>query len=285
MSAVSSVSPVIVVGAGRSGTNLVRDILCSFTGHATWPCDEINYIWRHGNRSAPTDELTADDARAPVVRYVRAAFEHQRSRAGGGVVVEKTCATSLRVAFAHRIFPEARFVVVVRDGRDVTASAMRRWTARLDLPYVLRKARFVPPADLPYYAARYARARWRRLADPQQRLATWGPRYDGLDEAARTRPLAEVCAQQWARCVEATDRQLAYVDPASVHRLRYEDLVTQPDVEAGRLADFLGLLPPHGELPAIRPDTVGRWRERLGRDEVAGVDAVAGRTLVAQGYA
>ena len=121
-------APVVVVGAGRSGTNLLRDLVCSFPGLATWPCDEINYIWRHGNRDAPTDELTADDARPEVVRYVRRAFDRQRRRAGGDAVVEKTCATTLRVAFAHRIVPEARFVVIVRDGRDVTASAMQRTT-------------------------------------------------------------------------------------------------------------------------------------------------------------
>ena len=59
--------PMVIVGAGRSGTNVLREVLCSFPGFSTWPCDEINYIWRHGNRGAPTDELTPDDARPEVV--------------------------------------------------------------------------------------------------------------------------------------------------------------------------------------------------------------------------
>jgi hypothetical protein len=276
--------PVIVVGAGRSGTNLLRDLICGFVGHATWPCDEINYLWRHGNRAAPTDELTADDARPEVVRYLRGAFARQRRRTGADVLVEKTCATSLRVGFAHRVFPEARFVVIVRDGRDVTSSAMHRWTAGLDVPYLLRKARFVPAADLPYYAVRYARSRLRRLGDPQKRLGTWGPRYDGLDEAVTSRPLVEVCAQQWARCVESTERQITAVDPAAVHRVRYEDLVADPAHETARLAAFL-CVPPPATPPVIRAGTVGRWRNQLGPAEVAGFDAVAGHTLTGLGYA
>jgi hypothetical protein len=282
---VTDTAPVLVVGAGRSGTNLLRDLLCAFPGFGTWPCDEINYIWRHGNRDAPTDELTLDDARPEVIRYVRGAFDRQQGRAGGDAVVEKTCATTLRVGFAHRIVPEARFVVIVRDGRDVTASAMRRWTGRLDIPYLARKARFVPPGDLPHYALRYARSRLDRRRNSQHRLGTWGPRFAGLDEAARTLPLAQVCALQWARCVGTADAQLAdTVDPAAVHRLRYEDLVRDPGTEVDRLTEFLGAKPP-AELPTVRADSVDSWRAELDEHDLAGVRAVAGDTLVRLGYA
>jgi hypothetical protein len=272
------------VGAGRSGTNLLRDLLCALPGFGTWPCDEINYIWRHGNRDATTDELAADDARPEVIHYVRRAFERQQRRAGVATVVEKTCATTLRVGFAHRIVPEARFVVIVRDGRDVTASAMRRWTAGLDLAYLARKARFVPPGDLPHYALRYARNRLDRRRNSQHRLGTWGPRFAGLDEAVRTLPLAQVCALQWARCVETTDAQLAdTVDPGVVHRVRYEDLVRDPTGEVGKLAAFLGVAAPV-ELPTVRADRVGSWREQLDEHDLAGVRAVAGDTLTRLGY-
>lgn len=278
-------APVLVVGAGRSGTNLLRDVLCCFPGFATWPCDEINYIWRHGNRAAPTDELTAADARPEVVAYIRRAFDRQRRRAGGDTVVEKTCATTLRVAFASRVVPEARFVVIVRDGRDVTPSAMRRWTAGLDVRYLARKARFVPVGDLPYYALRYARSRVARRRDPQGRLSTWGPRFEGLDAAVRERPLAEVCALQWSRCVETADAQLAAaVDPAAVHRLRYEDLVADPRHEVDRLAGFLGASAP-ADLPAIRSGGVGAGPATLAADELAAVQDVAGATLSRLGYA
>jgi hypothetical protein len=277
-------APVLVVGAGRSGTNLLRDLICSFDGFATWPCDEINYIWRHGNRDAPTDELSPADARPEVIRYVRGAFERRQRRAGGAAVVEKTCATTLRVAFAHRIVPEARFVVIVRDGRDVTASAMRRWTAGLDLRYLARKARFVPAGDLPHYALRYARARLARRHSREGRVSTWGPRFAGLDEAVRTRPLAEVCALQWARCVDSADRQLGEAaDPAAVHRLSYEQLVADPTHEIARLADFLHARPPAAP-PPVRAGSVG-GSERLDAAELAGVSAVAGATLTRYGYA
>ena len=36
--------PVVIIGAPRSGTNMLRDVLCDWPGVVTWPCDEINLI-------------------------------------------------------------------------------------------------------------------------------------------------------------------------------------------------------------------------------------------------
>ena len=58
--------PLVIIGAGRSGTNMLRDVLCRMPGLGTWPCDEINYIWRHGNRAHPDDEFPGGFARPKV---------------------------------------------------------------------------------------------------------------------------------------------------------------------------------------------------------------------------
>ena len=89
--------PVIIIGAGRSGTNMLRDILTQLPGFGTWPCDEINYVWRHGNVREPTDELAPHLATDSVQRFVRCAFDRLAARRGWTHVVEKTCANSLRV--------------------------------------------------------------------------------------------------------------------------------------------------------------------------------------------
>jgi len=79
---------VVIVGAPRSGTNMLRDVLTSLPGVATWPCDEINLVWRHGNRSEPSDQLTVEQARPSVAAYVRTQFERVRARYDAPVVVE-----------------------------------------------------------------------------------------------------------------------------------------------------------------------------------------------------
>ena len=37
--------PIIIIGAPRSGTNILRNTLTTFFEIGTWDCDEIPYIW------------------------------------------------------------------------------------------------------------------------------------------------------------------------------------------------------------------------------------------------
>src|SRR5687767_12207692 len=91
-----SFRPIVIIGAPRSGTNMLRDALTSCDCAATWPCDEINAIWRHHNARFPSDELQPAQATHSVKRYVRNAFKRLAHRTGAHLIVEKTCANSLR---------------------------------------------------------------------------------------------------------------------------------------------------------------------------------------------
>ena len=156
-------SPIIIIGAARSGTNMLRDLLVQLPQYTTWQCDEINYIWRHGNRDYPHEEFTREMATPAVKCYMQHAIEKINKKEPQATVVEKTCATSLRCGFADEIFPNARFVHIYRDGRAVAASAALRWNASLEPLYLLKKARFVPPSDVLFYASRYFSTRIYRL--------------------------------------------------------------------------------------------------------------------------
>ena len=281
-------SPIIIIGAGRSGTNMLRDMLTAFPGVGTWPCDEINYIWRHGNARYATDEFPPELARPRVRAYIRRAFDRLAARRGLSHVVEKTCANSLRVQFVRAVVPEARFIHIVRDGRDVAVSAVQRWTAELDLRYVLRKARFVPPADLPYYAGRYLWNRIYRIVTRGERLAFWGPRFVGMEEALEEHPLPVACAIQWKRCVQGASRDLRLIDPARVFEVRYEDFVHRPAEHVQRVLSFLRLRASDAQIgraiEAVSTRSVGRWKKRLDKDLAGRVERVAGDTLRRLGY-
>ena len=278
----------VILGAGRSGTKMLRDALSALPGAGTWPCDEINYVWRHGNATFDTDELEPFHATPRVRRYIRGRFERLARRNGLSCVVEKTCANSLRVGFVHEVLPEAKLIFIVRDGRDVVASAMERWRAPLDLPYVLRKARFVPPTDMPYYALRYLRNRLHRLGSKDKRLSFWGPRFDGMAELGRVSDLATVCAHQWVRCVERTKRGLRAVPGERVLRVRYEDFVHGPSAFLRELADLLEIRAGEDELAScvrhVSSASVGRWRSRLTDREQRTIEPILAETLARYGY-
>ena len=263
-------SPVIIIGAPRSGTNMLRDLITAFDGFATWPCDEIPGIWMHGNLDHPDDELTAAHATDRVKAFIRERFERLRRRTGS-TPVEKTCASSLRVPFVDAVFPEARYVFIVRHGLDATVSAMRRWTGSASLAYLARKARWTPAVDLPRFVWRTMRT---RLA-PGDALRTWGPRFEGMEEMARTEPLHIVCAEQWRHCVESAAVSLDGLSPDRVLRLRYEEVTADPASAVDDIAAFLGVASPDlGDVAAytsISTTSVGRGAAGLDpaqRDDV-----------------
>ena len=263
---------VVIIGAPRSGTNMLRDILTTLSGFATWPCDEINYIWRHGNARYPSDEFTPDMARQSVQRYIRCQFNWVAKRYDADVVVEKTCANSLRVGFIDRVVPETKYVFIRRNGLDALASAVKRWKAELNISYVLRKARFIPASDFPFYAGGYLWNRIYRLVSRAQHLAFWGPKLDGMGKLLQRYTLDEVCALQWKHCVDVAADSFKCMAPGKYVEVAYEDFVCTPEEELTRLIEFLGVkIDPAARQRAVagvQTGSIGKGREALGKENI-----------------
>lgn len=281
-------SNVVILGAPRSGTNMLRDVLTSINGIETWPCDEINYIWRHGNVRYPSDEIPAERATPEVQRYIRSKFDKMANKTRAQVLVEKTCANTLRVPFVERVIPEAKYIFIYRDGIDATGSAKLRWTAKLDIPYLLEKVRFVPTSDLPYYGGRYFWARIHRWFSKDKRLAFWGPALDDMQDVLNKHTLNEVCAIQWQRCVEKAGDALSNIPSSRVYKLSYEQFVTDPKSYLSEIVKFIGFEASECELEnaidTVSPKSLGKGRKALGEDEVQRLEMLVGTTLEKYGY-
>jgi hypothetical protein len=273
---------LVIVGAPRSGTNMLRDALCRLPGFDTWPCDEINFIWRHGNARWPSDLLAEEHARPSVVRYIQKRFSDQRRATGCDVLVEKTCANSLRVPFVDRVVAGAKFVFIHRNPVDAVASASNRWNAPLEVRYTMAKARFVPRSDLMYYGIRFLANRIYLRLSSKRRLASWGPRLEGMDELLKRHTLTEVCALQWRDCAKGASEAFLSMDPGRVHVVNYETFVNEPEAGLAEICDFLGGSRAPRDLRRatieVRSDSVG-W----GRRQLAINDRIAVETLVEPG--
>jgi hypothetical protein len=280
---------VVIVGAPRSGTNMLRDVLTSIPGVTTWPCDEINLIWRHGNRGFPSDELTPELARPEVASYIRRRFERIR-RTDAPYVVEKTCANSLRAGFVRAVLPTAKYVLITRDGIDAAASAMARWNAPFDLGYTAAKARFVPLSDVLPYGARFVAGRLRRRAGAGsgggQVTGWWGPRPADYRAVMARHPLDEVCALQWQRCVDASHRELESLPADQLFQVTYEDFVRSPHRQVAELGDFLGIAgaADGARIEGVSATSVGRGRATLGPDTVERLERLIAPSLERLGY-
>lgn len=288
-------TPVIIVGAPRSGTNMLRDVLTSVREIATWDCDEINPLWKHGNLDIPHDEIPVSRATPELSRFLHRKFDAIRRRAKADIVVEKTCAVSLRVPFTRALFPEAKYIFIHRDGIDATASTMKRWNAPFDLTYTLKKARYVPPMDFARHAVALVGKKVTQFRHGQHgeeahdlRVQTWwGPRPHDFRVLQEDHPLEELAFIQWQRCVEQAAAGLEGLPAHQLHQVRYEDYVSAPREETARILDFIGRPDLLDEMAhdQVMTASVGKGRQQLGPEAVGRLERLGGRTLEAFGYA
>jgi hypothetical protein len=220
---------------------MLRDAICRLAGTATWPCDEINPIWKHGNIDYRYDDLDVSHFSDYAQRFVRDRFDGIAGKQRARTVVEKTCANSLRVAYVARLLPEAKFVLIQRNGWDAVASAVKRWRSPVNLGYTVRKARFVPAADAPYYLGRFLRNRIGQLSDPHGGLKSWGPMTKEIELRAIESDIVSAAATQWSQCATFAVNSLEQLEQAWAATVRYEDFVEHPGEELRRVADSLSL--------------------------------------------
>jgi len=143
---ISGDSLIFVGGAGRSGTTLMRVMLNAHPSLCAGPefklVPSIAELYRQMKNMRDTRKaynLTESDIRRSFALFVNSLFEGFRKCNGAKKVVEKTPHNVLIMKELVEILPQAKFIHVVRDGRDVACSLTKmNWTdfrGRI-LPYV-----------------------------------------------------------------------------------------------------------------------------------------------------
>lgn len=177
------------------------------------PFEKANVIWT--------------TRRSPVVRRaLRVAFRYAvplmrmaLGNSSGRRFVEKTASNCFRLGFVNAVFPDAKIVYPIRDGRNNVNSLINGW---------LHPTRFFT-YDVPetLHIAHYPHGRWNFVLPPEWRQHV-------------NLPLAEVCAFQWRACHEAMCAETAKPDyEGRVLRVKLEELVADPERVLRQLADFI----------------------------------------------
>lgn len=277
---------LVLIGAARSGTKILRDALAEASGVGCVPYD-IGYVWRAERPTCAHDVLDPDTLTAGHRKFV-ARFVDRYASGQPACVIEKTVGNALRVPYVARVLPDAVFVHLVRDGVDVTESTYRQWRQPADFRYLWAKARHFPPRLVPSYGRRYAISVLRHLRSDDGRVATWGPRYPGMDEDLGREGLLTVCARQWRTCVERASADLQAVGAPTVE-VRYEDLVADPVRELTKIIDVCELDTSRAAV-ASAGDKVSSGRTGVGagalrNDQLRQLDSEIGDLLDELGYA
>lgn len=280
----SSPRRIVLIGAARSGTKILRDTLAAATGAGAVPFD-IGFVWSIGT-DEPHDVLEPGLLR-PREREFIARYVDGYAAGSPSSVIEKTVGNTLRVPYVADVFPDATFVHLVRNGVDVAESTWRQWREPADYRYLVRKLGHFPARMLPTYGRAHAASLLRRRISGDGRVSSWGPRYPGIDADLGAGDLLTVCARQWRESVARATRDLAAVD-APVVEVRYEELVARPRDILARVADFCGLSAVDADLARaadrLSPSRQGHGTRSLDRAQLATLEAEIGDVMEGLGY-
>lgn len=188
-----------------------------------------------------------------VAGRLRAHFSRLQQATGARVVVSKRTANNRRIPALESIFPAARYVNLVRDGREV-ASSLARVDWWNDHPLWWDERRRTP-----------------------------------AEAAAEGEDMLELCARNWVEEMNEIEQGLEAVPPARVLNVRFEELVSAPLEQMARVTEFLGLERRRDYEWALRALNLrhrpGAWRERFDASELETVTRVQADHLERLGYA
>jgi len=255
--------PVFVVGAPRSGT--------SFLGDAIGVLPEVSYHYE-----PPITKAAARYVYDGLWSHKRARFFYRRVYAwlmrahldGDLRFCEKTPQNCFIMPFLDTAFDDARFVHIIRDGRDAALSYSKK-------PWLQSASKGSGKRESGGYLIGPTPRFW---VEPRRRAE-----FEATTDLHR-------CAWAWRRFTEAALGDGLNLDEEKYFQVRYEKLVDDPRGIGDRLLDFLEVTAPdsraafHAALAEARPDSVGRWRGQLRDDDLELLQREAGSLLRTLGY-
>ena len=254
--------PIILVGAQRSGTTWMGRLLGERPEIAYWV--EPRQVWSFGHWFRPDDRLTAADATPRIRRYIRGRFFDYARKRGKPRFCEKTPNNCSRLPFVRAVFPEARILLIVRDGRSIIRSTAEQREKGANWDRVVERLRESSPWDWLAFASR---APWLLDKVRGKPVRYWGVRPPGWRAWVESDPPMVAASKAWAAAIRIAVEDGRAMDPERFLEIRYEALTERPRQVMQQVVDFLALPDASGLVEQVvqqaDPGRQAKWRNEL----------------------
>lgn len=227
--------PIFILGTGRSGTTILGIVLSMHreVGYLNEPKAMWHLIHPYedviGNYSQADAKyrLTAEDATDEMHQRASQMFGAYLTATRSQRLVDKYPELIFRVGFVRALFPDARFIFLVRNGWD-TCHSIATWSERLGVQVNDQKHDWWGVDD----------RKWRLLVE---QLVKADPALsEGTDEIKHFERHLDRAAVEWLVTMREGIR-LMQASSDCIHLVRFEDLTLEPDKTLAELCDFCEL--------------------------------------------
>ncbi|WP_103028892.1 sulfotransferase family protein [Salinibacter altiplanensis] len=214
---------------------------------------EGHAIWDQALPPAEDHRATAEDVTEDVRTYLRDVVQWHRRYHDRPRLVWKTPKNAFRLRFLRALFPQARIVHLIRDGRAVAASILKRRRASGRLH------------------------QW------------WGVRPPGW-QSVQSAPPIEQAAWTWQQCIGQIRTDIARFPDEHCLEVHYESFLDAPGRVLRRVFSTAALSPEgffteqnRRHLTKVRPPQT-TWRTRLRAEQIEHLEEAIAPTLRECGY-
>ena len=229
--------PIFILGTGRSGTTILGIVLSMHreVGYLNEPKAIWHVIHPHediiGNysRGDAKYRLAAEDATDDMRQRATQMFGAYLTATRSKRIVDKYPELIFRVDFVRALFPDARFIFLVRNGWD-TCHSIANWSQRLGIQVKGEKHDWWGVND----------RKWKLIAE--QLVKTDSAFAEIADEVKQFERHLDRAAIEWIVTMQEGLR-LLQESPDCIHLLHFEDLTDEPDDALAELSHFCELPP------------------------------------------
>ena len=251
-----NIRPIIVIGAARSGTHLIastirENIDCIYL-------NEINDLWKKRFPFLNIDEIDNDKiTKSKLIKIKRDFSNLLKNKEFSPFLLEKTASNCLRLDLVQKVFPNAKFIHIHRDGRDVAVSTRKKYFGDIrkissqDFSKTSSKSRFtnffkeishkirngLTPMMFISNSIRYLRMSLVILGFKKRDF--WGPRFNGYKKLFKSISLIELASEQWRYSVNSILEFVKKNPKDKILTIKYEDLLTDPNNEILKVINFI----------------------------------------------
>lgn len=275
------VDVAFIVGSPRSGTTILGQCLENHPDIAHFY--EPYYVWDYHIGIREHDIKDRQYVTEKIKTFVRNKFYKFGKKSKVKLIIDKSPEHCFAIPYVREVFPRAKWIHILRDGRDVVLSISKKWKKRQNWVEKRSYRQFFEVLKTsfnlqPYWYFRFLQI-WYELKSGKSLSPNfylnkskwkgqvgWGPRFPGWDKFLQKHSVLEFNAQQWVECIKHIYKYLPSIPDDKLLELRYEALVTNPREQIEKILNFLGVLGTNNfwdSLPALNVSNTQKWKNEF----------------------
>lgn len=291
-----------ITGSPRSGTTILGNIMNCHRDIGEWY--EPYYIWLRYFDNQFDDVWQAKQNVEYAFHYIRKEFNIYAKKIRKTIVVDKSPGHAFNIERILQVFPNSKWIHILRDGRDVTLSIRIEWEKRKKIVVNKDFRGIIDVVKTMLKRQPFLRYKLKTIAyelrtnftlNPRMYLnkskwkgeVGWGPRFHNWQSFLKTHSALEFNAKQWVKSVEAVRSNWKIIPDKNRIEIRYENMLQQPRQTLTKILNFIGFEAEDNffnKIPKLKKNNFNKWEKEFTKAEISQIKPILSPLLDELGY-